>query len=123
YWLFWRRWGGVDELNLGYYLWCGSFAVVAFGLVLLAWPKATIPPEEALAIVEADAVMARGLTRHKTRVVLEDDGWHVDYELKNTRMRAVHYVLDALTGEIVSKRYDSGRAPLSNPAPAARRGR
>ena len=37
----------------------------------------------------------------------DDDGWHIDYELKNPRLNGggPHYVIDATTGEIISKKY------------------
>jgi len=41
-------------------------------------------------------------------VGLEADGWHVDYILKDERARGggPHYVIDAHTGGILSKRYE-----------------
>jgi len=62
-----------------------------------------------LAIAQADAATAyRDLTRYSIRVCLEDDGWHVDYELKDPRWKGggPHYVIDPATGAIRSKRYD-----------------
>lgn len=48
----------------------------------------------------------RDLSRFNIRVALEADGWHVDYTLKDERTRGggPHYVIDALTGGILSKR-------------------
>jgi hypothetical protein len=36
------------------------------------------------------------------------DGWHIDYQLKNPLSNGggPHYVIDAATGAIVSKRYE-----------------
>jgi hypothetical protein len=62
-----------------------------------------------LAIAEADAAQAyRDLSGYRIQLVLEDDGWHVDYELKDQRLKGggPHYVIDALTGAVVSKRYE-----------------
>lgn len=70
---------------------------------------AAIPGDQALAIAQADAIKAyRDLSRYRIQLVLEEDGWHVDYELKDPRLKGggPHYVLDALTGAIVSKRYE-----------------
>jgi hypothetical protein len=40
-------------------------------------------------------------------LVLEPDGWHVDYELKDPRLKGggPHYIIDADSGTILSKRY------------------
>src|SRR5436305_90002 len=39
---------------------------------------------------------------------LEEDGWHVDYELKDPRLKGggPHYVIDRFNGAILSKRYE-----------------
>jgi hypothetical protein len=69
----------------------------------------TVAGDQALAIAQADALRAyRDLSIYRIQLVLESDGWHVDYELKDPRMKGggPHYVLDARTGAIVSKRYD-----------------
>ena len=68
-----------------------------------------IPGAEALSVAEADAILAyRDLAPYRIQVVLEADGWHVDYELKDPRLKGggPHYVIDASTGAIVSKRYE-----------------
>jgi hypothetical protein len=65
--------------------------------------------DEALAIAQADAVRVyRDLSIYRIHLVLEDDGWHVDYELKDSRLKGggPHYILDPHTGAIVSKRYE-----------------
>jgi hypothetical protein len=65
--------------------------------------------DQILAIAQADAVKAyQDLSAYRIQLALEDDGWHVDYELKNPKHKGggPHYVLDALTGAIVSKRYE-----------------
>ena len=65
--------------------------------------------DQALAIAQADAVRAYSdLTIYRIQLVLEDDGWHVDYELKDPRLKGggPHYVIDALSGAILSKRYE-----------------
>ena len=65
--------------------------------------------DQALAIAQADAVRAyRDLSPYRIQMVLEDDGWHVDYELKNSKLKGggPHYVIAADTGVIVSKRYE-----------------
>ena len=40
-------------------------------------------------------------------VALHDDGWHVEYRQRKPRHTGggPHYVIDAATGEIVSKKY------------------
>jgi hypothetical protein len=64
---------------------------------------------EALTIAQADALLAyRDLSAYCIQLVLEDDGWHIDYELKDPRLKGggPHYVIDAVSGAIVSKRYE-----------------
>ena len=68
-----------------------------------------IASHQALGIAQADALRVyRDLTRYWIRVSLEQDGWHVDYELKDQRWKGggPHYVIDASTGAILSKRYE-----------------
>lgn len=65
--------------------------------------------DEVLRIARSDAERAyRDLSAYRISLVLEDDGWHVDYELKTPRLNGggPHYVIDACSGEIVSKRYE-----------------
>jgi hypothetical protein len=65
--------------------------------------------DQALVIAQADALKAyRDLTGYRIQLVLEDDGWHVDYELKDPRLKGggPHYVIDAGSGTILSKRYE-----------------
>ncbi|MBX3439819.1 MAG: hypothetical protein KF861_20180 [Planctomycetaceae bacterium] len=64
---------------------------------------------EALGIVHADAVRAYDdLSPYRIEFVLEDDGWHIDCELRETEISCGgrHYVIDASTGEIRPKRYE-----------------
>jgi hypothetical protein len=63
----------------------------------------------ALAVAQADALQAyRDLSWFRVQVVQEEDGWHVDYEVKNPRHKGggPHYVIDPMTGAILSKRYE-----------------
>lgn len=64
---------------------------------------------QALAIAQADALRAYGdLTPYRIHVALEPDGWHIDYDLKDACLKGggPHYVIDAATGAILSKRYE-----------------
>jgi ClpX C4-type zinc finger len=66
-----------------------------------------IGSKEALAIAEADAVKEYpDLTVYQIWLSLEADGWHVDYEPKDPTIKGggAHYVIDAVTGGIISKR-------------------
>ena len=65
--------------------------------------------DQALAIAQADATRVyRDLSVYRIQLVLEDDGWHVDYELKNPKLKGggPHYVIDSHTGAVLSKRYE-----------------
>jgi hypothetical protein len=67
-----------------------------------------LPGDQALAIAQADAIMAyQDLSGYRIELVLEDDGWHIDYELKDPLLKGggPHYVIDAASGAIVSRRY------------------
>ena len=68
-----------------------------------------IQADQALATAQADVLRAyRNLSPYRVSRVLEDDGWHVDYDLKDQKRKGggPHYVIDAATGEIFSKRYE-----------------
>ena len=70
---------------------------------------ALLAGDQVLTIAQADASRAyRDLSLYRIQLVLEDDGWHVDYELKDPRLKGggPHYIIDAHTGTIVSKRYE-----------------
>ena len=69
----------------------------------------SLAPEQALKIAREDAEKVyRDLSRYVIRLVLQSDGWHVDYDLQDARARGggPHYVIDAATGGILSKRYE-----------------
>jgi hypothetical protein len=68
-----------------------------------------IAGDQALAVAQADAVRVYGdLTPFRIHLVLEADGWHVQYDLKDPRLKGggPHYVIDAVSGSIVSKRHE-----------------
>jgi hypothetical protein len=72
-------------------------------------PSGALSGDQALTIAQADAAQVyRDLSGYRIQVVLEQDGWHVDYDLKDPRHKGggPHYVIDAHTGAIVSKRYE-----------------
>ena len=67
------------------------------------------PCDEALRIARLDAERVYGdLSSYRVTLALELDGWHVDYELKDTTLDGggPHYVIDPTSGEIRSKRYE-----------------
>jgi hypothetical protein len=69
----------------------------------------TITSDEALRIARLDAEKAyRELTPYRALVELVQDGWCVNYELKNRQAQGggAHYVIDAKTGTIRSKKYE-----------------
>lgn len=64
---------------------------------------------QALRIAQADAEQAyRDLLRFRIQLSLEDDGWHIDIELKDSRLHGggPHYIIDAANGTILKKRYE-----------------
>jgi hypothetical protein len=71
--------------------------------------KPTISRQQAIAIAEADAVPVYGddLLNLTLEITLAEGGWHVKYEMRKPRWAGggPHYVIDATTGEIVSKKY------------------
>jgi hypothetical protein len=70
---------------------------------------AVLAGDQILAIAQADASRVyRDLSAYRIQLVLEEDGWRVDYDLKDPRLKGggPHYVIDAHTGVIVSKRYE-----------------
>jgi uncharacterized membrane protein YkoI len=65
--------------------------------------------DQALGIAQADAAQAyRDLSQYSIRLSLDEDGWHIDYELREPGLKGggSHYVIDARTGAILSKRYE-----------------
>lgn len=65
--------------------------------------------DQVLRIAQADASKVyRDLSGYRIRLELEQEGWHVDYELKDPKFKGggPHYIIDPLTGVIVSKRYE-----------------
>jgi hypothetical protein len=70
---------------------------------------APVSAAQALAVAQADAVKAyHDLSPYRIQIVLEADGWHVDYYLKEPLWKGggPHYVIDATTAGIVSRRYE-----------------
>src|SRR5262245_46045120 len=60
----------------------------------------SVSGDQALAIANADARQAYGELNHfRVELVLEDDGWHVDFRLRDPRMKGggPHYVIHADT--------------------------
>jgi len=68
-----------------------------------------IPCDQALQVAQQDAERAYGnLAAFRIVIALQDDGWHIDYELKNQNLNGggPHYIIDTTNGAIVSKRYE-----------------
>ena len=68
-----------------------------------------LPGDQVLAIAQGDAARVyRDLSGYRIQLVLEGDAWHVDYELKDPRLKGggPHYIINAHTGVIVTKRYE-----------------
>jgi hypothetical protein len=70
---------------------------------------ASLAGDQVLAIAQADAARKyRDLSPYRIQLVLEADGWHVDYDLKDPKLKGggPHYIIDARSGDIVWKRYE-----------------
>jgi hypothetical protein len=68
-----------------------------------------ITSDQALRIARLDAETAyRDLSQYRILLSLETDGWHIDYELRDPEVQGggPHYIIDADSGAIRSKRYD-----------------
>ena len=71
--------------------------------------ETTISCDQALRIARTDAQAAyRNLSIYRIGISLDENSWLVDYELKDPALQGggAHYVIDATTGEILSKRYE-----------------
>ena len=68
-----------------------------------------VTAEQALTIARKDGETAyRDLSFHRITLLLEPDGWHVDYNLCDPTLNGggPHYVIDAVTGQILWKQYE-----------------
>lgn len=68
-----------------------------------------IPAGQVLRIARLDAEQAyRDLTPYRISLVLEPDGWHIDYQVKDPGLNGggPHYIIDPFTGAILTKRYE-----------------
>ena len=71
-------------------------------------PARAVASDEALRTARIDAERVYGdLNLYRIEIARESDGWHIHYELKDLTLHGggPHYVIDATTGEIVSKKY------------------
>ncbi len=70
--------------------------------------RPSISGDQALSVAQSDAERVYGdVSRFRVQISLEPDGWHIEYQIKNplTKGGAPTYVIDAASGEIISKRY------------------
>jgi hypothetical protein len=71
--------------------------------------QVSLAGDQVLAIAQADvARVYLDLSVYRIQLVPENDGWHVDYELKEPKLvgGGPHYVIDAHIGAVMSKRYE-----------------
>jgi hypothetical protein len=76
----------------------------------------TTPPDterlssdQALKVARSDAETAyRDLSSYRITISLENQGWRIDYELKDPAIQGggPHYLIDSVTGTILEKRYE-----------------
>jgi hypothetical protein len=65
--------------------------------------------DQALKIARDDAEKAyRDLSGYRITILLGPDGWHIDYDLTKPLIAGggPHYVIDATSGAVLSKRYE-----------------
>ena len=70
--------------------------------------KPQVSSDAALRIARLDAEQKyRDLSPYRIAIVFEDNHWRIDYELRNPHVQGggPHYLIDAVTGVILSKRY------------------
>ena len=70
--------------------------------------KPQVSADAALRIARLDAEQRyRDLSAYRISIVFEEHHWRIDYELGNPNVQGggPHYLIDAVTGMILSKRY------------------
>ena len=98
--------GLVSLCALVFYVMLGPFAP------LTGEPRAEMPriaEMRAREIAQDDAKQAYGdLSAYNVKTVLEKDGWHIDYELKEKSSQGggPHYLIDPQNGKIIKKKYE-----------------
>jgi len=68
-----------------------------------------LPADQILRIAREDAEDAyRDLSAYRITLILGRDGWHVDFDLTQPMMAGggPHYIIDPLSGQILTKRYE-----------------
>jgi hypothetical protein len=71
--------------------------------------RSIIPCDQALRVGRVDAEQTyRDLSHYRITIQLEEDGWHIDYDLPKAGWAGggPHYVIDATTGTILEKRHE-----------------
>ncbi|PWU10184.1 MAG: hypothetical protein C5B50_25990 [Verrucomicrobia bacterium] len=70
--------------------------------------KPPVSSDAALKIARLDAEQKYSdLSPYRIAIIFEDNHWRIDYELRNRNVQGggPHYLIDAMTGVILSKRY------------------
>jgi hypothetical protein len=86
-----------------------EWLAVASNILPQSSSRPTISSDQILQVARLDAERVYGdLTPYRITLVLEADGWHVDYDLKDPNLNGggPHYLIDAGTGQIISKWYE-----------------
>jgi hypothetical protein len=77
--------------------------------IAAAGKRPVIASDEALRVARLEAEKAyRDLSGYRAIVVLEADGWHVDYELKDPNLNGggPHFVIDPSDGRVLWRLYE-----------------
>jgi hypothetical protein len=96
----------VSLCALVFYVMLGPFAPQPGGPPA---EKPAIDEMRAREIAQDDAKQAYGdLSAYDVKTVLENDGWHIDYELKEKSSEGggPHYLIDPHNGKIIKKKYE-----------------
>ena len=72
-------------------------------------PTSAVTSDKVLQVARQDAEKVyRDLSAYRITLALEQDGWHVDYDVKDSCVNGggPHYVIDPMNGAILKKRYE-----------------
>jgi hypothetical protein len=84
-------------------------STMATATIPLGIGQPRLASDEVLKVARLDAERAyRDLTLYRISMVLEADGWHVDYYLKDPHLNGggPNYIIDPMSGAILHRKYE-----------------